>query len=405
MARTTNKSLTKTYLDNLKFSAKAKPIPDGNGLFILPMKTAKAWIFSYTHPQTKARITKKRIGYYPAMSLAEARRACDGYRVLLLQGIDPFEYAERQRQAKEQREEPLKDFAYKWADWKRSKGKFRDDTKLKTMQRLENHLFPRFPDYRLNQFTITDAIARFQDLENVMPDTLQRILGNLIEILDYAVLCGRIPHNPISPIKKAFVTVQSTHQPTIAPHALAEFMQALQLSNRTPQTKHLIEWQLVTMLRPFEASAVQWADIDWERQILTIPAERMKGGKRPHSVPLSSQALRILVEMRKFNGHCVHVFAGRNNRNQPSSSQTVNNAIKRLDGGRYKGLLTAHGLRSIASTYLNEIFTDEPLVIEACLAHVGNDAVRNAYFRGSYVERRREIMQAWGDYVERCKKG
>lgn len=75
-----------------------------------------------------------------------------------------------------------------------------------------------------------------------------------------------------------------------------------------------------------------------------------------------------------------------------------------MAGGKYKGLLTSHGMRSIASTYLNELFTEEPHVIEACLSHKDKNEVRMAYFRGNYLERCREIMQAWGDYVELCKK-
>ncbi|MGX2975408.1 tyrosine-type recombinase/integrase [Ursidibacter arcticus] len=403
MAKTV-KPLNELKIKNLKPKDKEYSLADGNNLYLsISPQNAKVWRFVYVHPISKKRL-KKTLGTFPFMRLAEAREIARHHKTLLLKNIDPFEYIEQQKREQEQRDELFSDFAYKWADWKQSKGKFNEDTKSRTLQRLENHLFPRFVDYRLNQFTITDTIEKLQDLEIVKPDTLQRVLGNLIEILDYAMLCGRIPHNPITPIKKAFATVASTHQPTIKPEELAEFMQMLQKSNRTPQIKLLIEWQLVTMLRPFEASAVQWSDIDWENKILSIPAERMKGGKRGHCVPLSSQALQILEEIRLFNGSYKHVFVGRNDRSKPTNSQTVNNAIKRIEQGKYSGILTAHGLRSIASTYLNERFTGEPFVIEACLAHVGADTVRNAYFRGSYLERRRAIMQAWGDYVEQCKK-
>ncbi|MGX3020481.1 tyrosine-type recombinase/integrase [Ursidibacter sp. B-7004-1] len=403
MAKTV-KPLNELKIKNLKPKDKEYSLADGNNLYLsISPQNAKVWRFVYVHPISKKRL-KKTLGTFPFMRLAEAREIARHHKTLLLKNIDPFEYIEQQKREQEQRDELFSDFAYKWADWKQSKGKYNEETKNKTLKRLENHLFPRFVDYRLNQFTITDTIEKLQDLEIVKPDTLQRVLGNLIEILDYAMLCGRIPHNPITPIKKAFATVASTHQPTIKPEELAEFMQMLQKSNRTPQIKLLIEWQLVTMLRPFEASAVQWSDIDWENKILSIPAERMKGGKRGHCVPLSSQALQILEEIRLFNGSYKHVFVGRNDRSKPTNSQTVNNAIKRIEQGKYSGILTAHGLRSIASTYLNERFTEEPFVIEACLSHVGADTVRNAYFRGSYLERRRAIMQAWGDYVEQCKK-
>ena len=343
------KPLNELKIKNLKPKDKEYSLADGNNLYIaVTPQNAKIWRFVYSHPITKKR-QKKTIGTFPFVRLAEAREIARNHQALLAQKLDPFEYIEHQRKEQERNAETFQTFAYKWADWKLSKGKFREDTKLKTMQRLENHLFPRFEGYKLNQFTITDSIEKLQDLEQVMPDTLYRILGSLIEIMDYAMLCGRIPHNPIAPIKKAFISVESTHQPTIEPRQLAEFMQTLQKSNRTPQIKLLIEWQLVTMLRPFEASAVQWSDIDWESKILTIPAERMKGGKRGHSIPLSSQALQILETMRQFNGHCLLAFARRNDGKKPTHSQTINNAIKQIEQSKYKGILKT--LMSLVSCY------------------------------------------------------
>lgn len=400
----TKKSISDVFIKNLKYSPNAKPIADSNGLFILAQKKAKVWIYSYINPKTGKRSTKKRIGNYPQMSLAEARIKRDELNDLVIQGLDPFEYLEKQQKELEQKQETIQSFAYKWADWKLSKGKCKPKTMEKCLQRLENHLFPRFKGYTLENFTLADTINRLTDLERILPDTLHRVAGNLIEILDYAVLSGRISFNPVSVIKKAFTTVKSTHQPAIMPEDLAAFMQDLQKSNRTPQIKLLVEWQLLNILRPFEAVAVEWNDIDWETSTLNIPAERMKGGRKPHSIPITKQAIAILEEMKKYNGHHKHIFTHRTDRNKPANSQTVNNAIKRLSGGKYKGLLVAHGLRSIASTYLHERFTTETLVIEACLSHTNKDTVMSAYHRKNWLDRRREIMQEWADFVEACKK-
>lgn len=233
--------LTNIKIKNLKPSEQEYTLSDGFNLYLLVKPNgAKLWRFIYVSPETGKR-KKLSLGQFPYKSLLEAREDAQKFQKLLHDGICPFNQKQREEaQAieEEKKAESLKSFAYKWADWKLSKGKFREDTKLKTMQRLENHLFPRFEGYKLNQFTITDSIEKLQDLEQVMPDTLYRILGSLIEIMDYAMLCGRIPHNPIAPIKKAFISVESTHQPTIEPRQLAEFMQTLQKSNRTPQGNH-----------------------------------------------------------------------------------------------------------------------------------------------------------------------
>ena len=98
---------------------------------------------------------------------------------------------------------------------------------------------------------------------------------------------------------------------------------------------------------------IEWSDINWEEKALHIPAERMKGGKRPHSVPLSSQALRILECMREINGHRRFVFTSYIAPwNKPMNSQTVNKTLRDLG---FTGELVGHGFRGIASTYLHEL--------------------------------------------------
>ncbi|MEG7999876.1 tyrosine-type recombinase/integrase, partial [Klebsiella quasipneumoniae subsp. quasipneumoniae] len=123
----------------------------------------------------------------------------------------------------------------------------------------------------------------------------------------------------------------------------------------------------------------------------TIPAERMKA-KREHIVPLSSQALEILEVMKPISAHREHVFPSRNDPKQPMNSQTANAALKRIG---YGGKLVAHGLRSIASTYLNEEGLESD-IIESCLAHIDKNEVRRAYNRSTYLERRKITMEYWG---------
>lgn len=104
---TPKKALTDTFIKNLKFSTTSKPISDSNGLFILAQKKGKVWIYSYINPKTGKRSTKNRIGYYPQMGLAEARQKRDELNSLVKQGIDPFEYLEKQQREAEQKQETL----------------------------------------------------------------------------------------------------------------------------------------------------------------------------------------------------------------------------------------------------------------------------------------------------------
>lgn len=147
-------------------------------------------------------------------------------------------------------------------------------------------------------------------------------------------------------------------------------------------------------MHPSEASGTRWEEIDLNTKLWTIPAERMKG-KREHIVPLSPQALDILEVMKPISVHREHVFPSRNDPKQAMNSQTANAALKRIG---YGGKLVAHGLRSIASTALNEA-NFNPDVIEAALAHSDKNEVRRAYNRSTYLLQRCKLMHWWGKYV------
>ena len=148
-------------------------------------------------------------------------------------------------------------------------------------------------------------------------------------------------------------------------------------------------------MRPSEASGARWEEIDLDAKLWTIPAERMKAN-REHIVPLSEQALEILEVMMPISAYREYIFPSRNNPKQPMNSQTANAALKRIGFG---GKLVAHGLRSIASTALNEEGFNLD-VIEAALAHTDKNEVRKAYNRSTYLEQRKGLMTWWGFFVE-----
>lgn len=173
-------------------------------------------------------------------------------------------------------------------------------------------------------------------------------------------------------------------------------MRSLIMSNLSVSTRCLTEWQLLTLVRPSEASGTRWAEIDLDAKLWKIPAERMKA-KREHIVPLSPQALEILEVMKPISAHREHVFPSRNDPKQPMNSQTANAALKRIG---YDGKLVAHGLRSIASTALNEQGFNAD-VIEAALAHSDKNEVRRAYNRSTYLAARYDLMNWWGLFVKK----
>jgi len=225
-------------------------------------------------------------------------------------------------------------------------------------------------------------------------ETIRRLVQRINEIMIYAVNTGLINANPASGIGMAFEKPKKQHMPTLRPEELPVLMRSLELSNLSIPTRCLIIWQLLTLVRPSEASGARWAEIDFNARLWLIPSERMKAN-REHIVPLSPQALNILKMMSPISAHSEYIFPSRSNPKQPMNSQTANAALKRIG---YGGKLVAHGLRSIASTAMNEEGFN-PDVIESALAHTDKNEVRKAYNRSTYIRKRVELMNWWGSKV------
>ncbi|MCT8556553.1 tyrosine-type recombinase/integrase [Glaesserella parasuis] len=393
--------LTNTQVDKAKSKDKEYSLSDGKGLYLsVTTKNSKIWRFNYNKPFTKKR-TEISLGKYPEISLSQARKIREEYLELLAQDIDPKIY--RQNIVDEEilkRENTFEAVANKWREKKSLE--VQPKTMEKNWARLENHLFSKIGNVAVSEITPKMVIKAVEPLKaRGVGDTLHRVIRLLNEVLNFAVNMGLIEFNKCVNVSANFSTHTAENNPTIRPELLPEFLSDLDNSNSSIQVKILIKWQLLTMVRPKEAVSAEWQEIDFAKKMWTIPAQKMKGGKRSHTVPLSHQAITLLEKIKSITGYKRFVFQSGTNPNKSMSSQTANRAIKLLVGGKYKDRLTAHGLRSIASTYLNEQLINYD-VIEACLSHIIADQTRKAYNRSDYFEQRIEVMQQWGDYVERC---
>lgn len=262
---------------------------------------------------------------------------------------------------------------------------------------LDKDVFPTIgsiPVQEIKARTIVEALEPIKARGAL--ETVRRLVQRVNEIMIYAVNTGLIDANRASGVGMAFEKPKKQNMSTLRPEELRKLMRSLVMSNLSVPTRCLIEWQLLTLVRPSEASGARWAEIDLDAKLWTIPAERMKA-KREHIVPLSPQALDILEVMRPISNHREHVFPSRNDPKQPMNSQTANAALKRIG---YGGKLVAHGLRSIASTTMNESGLNAD-VIEAALAHSDKNEVRRAYNRSIYLDKRIELMNWWGAFVRR----
>ncbi|WP_371377742.1 integrase domain-containing protein [Thalassotalea aquiviva] len=356
---------------------------------------SKLWNFNYRHPITKRRLNMG-LGSYPTISLAEARELATQARKLVQLGIDPKEEREKNKKLQIAETEHIFENVIKnWFEVKRSS--VSDDYATDVWRSLENYILPQLGKLNVNDLDAPSVIEVLKPIEaKGSLETVKRLSQRLNEIMEFAANTGIIKANPISGIKSAFKKPIKSNMPTLKPHELPELLEAISEANIKKVTRYLILWQLHTMVRPSEAAGARWEEVDWENELWVIPAERMKK-KREHIVPLTPEILKILEKLKPLSAHREHLFPADRNPRTHCNTQTANAAIKRMG---FEGRLVSHGLRSLASTTLNEQGF-APHVIEAALAHAKENQVEAAYNRAQYLEQRKEMMNWWSNSINK----
>lgn len=399
MANTT-KQLSDTEIRRAKPKEKEYSLADGKGLYLrIKPSGSKLWVFNYTRPITKKRANLG-LGNYPDFSLAHARTEAQTLRSTLAQGVDPQEYRQELHQrASDAYANTFQNIADKWLTLKKpavSESYFK-----KIDDRLGKYIFPKIgnlPIHKINAVAVIQVISPIADEGKL--ETVKKLCRWVNEVMVYAVNTGVIHANPLAGIGKAFNSPKTVNLPTLKPSELPELMSRLNIAGTKLVTRCLIEWQLHTMVRPGEAAGTRWEEIDLNKASWTIPAERMKKN-RPHVIPLTDQTLAILEILKPVSAHREFVFPSDHHPMRPANSQSANRALKRMG---FHGRLVSHGLRALASTTLNEQGF-EPDVIEAALAHVDKNAIRAAYNRSDYLEKRKKMMQWWSEHIEAAAFG
>ena len=375
-------------------------LTDGDGLQLrVRVNRSMQWNFNYRHPVTKNRINMA-LGSYPEVSLAQARKKTVEARELLAQGIDPKAHRNELQEAKRaETEHTFENVATAWFELKKDSvtPAYAEDI----WRSLTLHVFPSMKSTPLSEVNAPMVIKLLRPIEaKGSLETVKRVSQRLNEIMTYGVNSGMIFANPLSGIRAVFKKPKKENMAALPPDELPELMMEIANASIKRTTRCLIEWQLHTMTRPSEAATARWADIDFDKRIWTIPAERMKK-RRPHIIPLTEHALSLLDTLKPHSGHREYVFPSDRNPRTHANSQTANMALKRMG---FQDRLVSHGMRSMASTILNEHGWD-PELIEVALAHVDKDEVRSAYNRADYIERRRPMMAWWSEHIQKAATG
>jgi integrase len=399
MARATT-PLNDTQIKNAKPKASEYLLSDGGGLGLrIKINGSKTWLFNYYRPHIKKR-AQISFGIYPAVTLAVARKRRDEARALLADDIDPKEYREKIQSTKiTEAKSTFEAVVREWVSLKEPKVSARYAFNLR--REFEIHLFPDVGDIPISKLSAQLTIEVLKPLAAAGKlDILNRICRRINEVMEFAINTGRLQSNNLRGISKAFDSATHTGMYSFAPQELPDLISIVNSANIQLITRCLFEWQLHTMVRPGEAVKAAWSEIDFENRTWNISAETMKK-KRPHTVPLTPQLLSLLEYMKPITGHREFIFPAYRNPRNHLSRETLGAALRRMG---LQGKQTAHGLRALASTTLNEQGFDSDL-IEAALAHVDKNQVRAAYNRTDYLERRRKMMCWWSAHIEAASKG
>lgn len=392
--------LTAKEVENAKPQDKPIKLSDGLGMYLEIAPTgAKYWRLKYRYAGKEKRLA---LGVYPEVGLKEARRKRDEARKRLTDGQDPGEARKAEKRARLlAAENSLEAVAREWYGkqahtWVKTHAK-------DVLRRLEGNIFPALGHRPIGEIDAPELLATVRKIESRGAfDLAHRVLAVCGQVFRYGIATGRCTRDIAADLRGALTPHKKKHQAAVRPEELPALLRKIDTYDTdTGDTLTRLALQLMeaTFVRTSELIGAKWAEFDLDAAVWAIPAERMKM-KTEHLVPLSRQALAILEEIRPIAGRSAFVFPGRN-RDKPISNNTMLFALYRMG---YKGKMTGHGFRAVASTIMNESGF-RPDVIERQLAHCERNEVRGAYNRAEYLPERRQLMQWWADYLDGVKAG
>ncbi len=401
-------------------SGKAVKKSDGGGLVLLAQPDGvRGWWRLRTYSDGREGMLS--LGVYPDVTLKAARAQRDAKREQAAAGVDLSAARKAERQERAGKREaaqliaegkPLPGtFEHVAREWLETKHEPETVAKHsgKTRARLEQYVFPVLGREPIGNIEAPALLAILRRLaESGRLETAHRVRGACSQIFRYALASGLCSRNPAADLLSILPAASKRHHAAITtPQDAGVLMRAIDAYHGHPVTTAALKMSALLFLRPGELRQIEWAWIDTEVAMLTVPAAAMKRDRKgkdgpPHLVPLARQALDVLKTLRALTGAGRYVFTAYGTA-RPMSENTVNTALRRM--GFDADTHTAHGFRAMARTLAAERLGVQPEVIEAQLDHAVPDALGRAYNRTQYLEQRRDLMQRWADYLESLREG
>jgi integrase len=392
--------LTELAIRQIKPRPKPFKIADMQGLYLLVRpQGGRYWRMDYKHGEKRGTLA---LGVYPDVGLKEAREKRYNARKLLDQGVNPSDYKKLTRGIGRISDgDTFKTVAGEWLTKLEAEG--RTESTLSKIRWLLSFAEPLIGDRPVGAITTPEVLTVLRTLEiRGRHESARRLRSTCGSVFRYAVATGRAERDVTTDLKGALVTPRPNHRAAITDATqVGELLRAIDGYSGQPTVTIALRLIAHLFVRPGELRAAEWTEFDLAQAVWTIPAGRMKM-RRLHKIPLSTQVLALLGELRPISGQSKLLFPGVRSGDRPMSDNTLNASLRRL--GYDKSQMTAHGFRATASTLLNESGKWHPDAVERQLAHVENNDVRRAYARGEHWDERVRMMQFWSDYLDQLRK-
>ncbi|HHO9739162.1 TPA: tyrosine-type recombinase/integrase [Escherichia coli] len=380
--------LTIKQIDAAKPKDKPYRLLDSNGLYLyVPVTGKKVWQLRYKLDGKEKVMT---VGKYPLMSLQEARDKAWLAKKDVSVGVDPVKAKKLS----------VKDnsFGSIYQEWYEHKKQVWSEVYSTELSRMfQDDILPLIGAMEINEIEpmqILEVIRRFEDRGAM--ERANKARRRCAEVFRYAIVTGRAKYNPAPDLADAMKGYRKKNYPFLPADQIPAFNKALAGFSGSIVSRIATQVLQYTVLRTKELRSMQWSNVDFETRTITISEEVMKG-RRPHLVPISDQVVSLLeMLMPVTQPISSFVFAGRNDKTKPISENAVLLVIRQIG---YEGLASGHGFRHQFSTIMNE--HEWPAdAIEKQLAHANSGSIRGIYNHAQYMDKRREMMQWWADWID-----
>ena len=375
-------------------------LSDEKGMYLEVMAAGgKYWRLKYRHAGKEKRLA---LGVYPAVSLAQARKARDQAREALTAGDDPAQVKREAKLTKAAGDANTFEKVARqwWGHWNGTKTPRHADYVLR---RLEADVFPALGVRPVASITAPQLLAMAKGIETRGAlDIAKRSLQTCGQILRYAVAHGLIERNPAADVRPAdaLKPQKKTNYARLDAREIPELLRKIEAYQGSAFTRLAMKLMALTFVRTGELIGARWEEFDLEAAEWRIPAWRMKM-KTPHIVPLAPQAVEVLQALHTVSGGRALLFPGERDHEKSMSNNTILAALKRMG---YAGRMTGHGFRGVASTILHEQgFAHH--AIELQLAHQERNSVSASYNHATYLTERRAMMNQWANHLDKLRNG